>query len=262
MEFHPEVLPTAALAADAAARRFVLAAGGAIRARGEFVVVLSGGSTPRNMYTHLASATWASSLDWSRIQVLWGDERCVPPYHEASNYRMAREALLDHVPVSPANVHRIQGEDDPVRAAAAYERLLRDILRTPSGPPRDTPGTRIDLILLGLGEDGHTASLYPGSTTTNDDRRWVRAENLAGESMWRVTLTPVIINAAAEVAFLVVGAAKAAIVRDVLEGPRRPHPLPAQLIAPAAGKLRWFIDADAASGLTSWPRPPDSTSPT
>ena len=152
MEFHLEVLPTAALAADAAARRCVLLASDAITVRGEFVLVLSGGSTPRNMYMRLASAPWASSLDWSRIHVLWGDERCVhSPDHEASNYRMAREALLDHAPVPPANVHRIHGEDDPVEAAAVYEQLLRALLRTASGAPRDTPGTRIDLGSPGPG---------------------------------------------------------------------------------------------------------------
>ncbi len=249
LQFHLEVLPTAERAADAAARRFVLVADNAIRARGECVVALSGGSTPQGMYRKLAGESWASSLDWSRIQVLWGDERCVRPDHEASNYRMAREALLDHVPIPPVNVHRIHGEDDPAGAAAAYERVLRHMLRTPSGPPRATPGRRIDLVLLGLGEDGHTASIFPGSIAVHEDPRWVRPAEPAGASTQRVTLTPLLINAAAEVAFLVVGTAKAAIVRHVLEGPRRPNEWPAQLIAPVAGQLRWFIDSDAAARL-------------
>jgi 6-phosphogluconolactonase len=244
------VLSTAVLAAEAAARRFVAMASEAIRSRGEFVVVLAGGSTPRSMYARLAAPPHVSSVDWSRVQVLWGDERCVPPDHEASNYRMACEALLDHVPIPEASVHRIHGEDDPADAAAVYERVIRRVLRTPSGPP---PAARIDLVLLGVGEDGHTASLFPGHAAAHDNPAWVRAVYVpasAAVAAWRVTLTPVIINAAAEVAFLVSGAAKAPIVRQVLEGPRNgPLELPAQLIAPAAGRVRWFLDAAAAAGL-------------
>jgi 6-phosphogluconolactonase len=249
VEYHLEVLPTAALAAEAAGRRFVLAAGAAIPARGQFLVTLSGGSTPRSVYTLLARAPWAAELDWSRIRVLWGDERCVPPDHEESNYRMAREALLDHVPIPPANVHRIHGEEDPVQAAAAYERLLRALLGR-----GESPG--IDFAFLGLGEDGHTASLFPGSMAVRDDARWVRAQYVERVARWRVTLTPAALNAAAEVAFIALGRAKAAIVQQVLEGPRRPDQLPAQRIAPASGQLRWFLDADAAAGLRQRPSPP------
>jgi 6-phosphogluconolactonase len=249
MVFDLEVLPTAALVAEAAARRFVAAANDAIRARGEFVVALSGGSTPRSLYLRLAAESGGSNLDWSRIQVLWSDERCVPPDDAASNYRMARQTLLDHVPIPAANVHRIHGEDDPAAAAAAYERVLRSVLRRPTGPPCGTPATRIDLVLLGLGVDGHTASLFPGTAAVQDRRSWVRAEYVQAESAWRVTLTPVIINAAACVAFLVSGEAKADVVRKVLEGPRRPHELPAQRIAPADGRVVWFVDAPAAASL-------------
>jgi 6-phosphogluconolactonase len=130
-----------------------------------------------------------------------------------------------------------------------YERVIRDVLRTPIGPPGDAAGARIDLVLLGLGEDAHTASLFPGTAALHDTPCWVRAQHVHGLSMWRITLTPVIINAAAEVAFLVSGVAKAAILRQVLEGPRRPYQLPAQLIAPTAGRVRWFVDAPAAAAL-------------
>ena len=249
MGFELEVLPTASLVAEAAARRFVAIANHAMRSRGEFVVALSGGSTPRSLYERLAAEPGVSNVDWSRVQVLWGDERCVPPNHAASNYRMAREALLDHVPIQAANVHRIRGEDDPATAATAYERVIRRVLRTPMGPPRGPPAPRIDLVLLGLGLDGHTASLFPGAAAVHDSPSWVKAEHAQAVSAWRVTLTPVIINAAAVVAFVVTGGAKAAIVRDVLEGPRRPHELPAQLIAPTAGRVRWFVDASAAAAL-------------
>src|SRR5579859_5888133 len=147
-----EVLPTAALAAEAAARRFVLAAGEAIRSRGAFVVALSGGSTPRSMFARLAAEPSRSSVEWALVQILWGDERCVPPDDAASNYGMARETLLDQVRIPGANVHRIRGEDDPAAAAAAYERVIRGVLGTPAGPPRGISGARIDLVLLGLGD--------------------------------------------------------------------------------------------------------------
>lgn len=152
---------------------------------------------------------------------------------------MAREALLDHVPVRPEHIHRIRGEDSPSVAAEEYERTLRILLRTPA---------RIDLILLGLGDDGHTASLFPGAEVP-DGERWVVARLDAAGSLWRVTLTPVTINAAAEILFLVAGAGKAGIVRRVLEGPRQPHELPAQLIAPVDGRVVWLLDAAAASEL-------------
>lgn len=244
-----EVLPDAERLADAAARRFVLAANAAIQARGEFIVALSGGATPRSLYARLATEPFVSSLDWSRIHFLWGDERCVPPDHEAGNFRMARETLLDHVPVADANVHRIRGEDDPAKAAVTYEGVLRTVLRTPNGPPRHASGSRLDLVLLGLGADGHTASLFPGAASLRTSAQWVVATYDERASMWRITLTTIVINAAVEILFVVSGAAKAAIVQKVLEGPRRTPELPAQLIAPTAGRLVWLLDAPAAAEL-------------
>lgn len=245
------VLPTAAALTEDAAERFARAASDAVHSRGEFVVALSGGTTPRSLYARLATPPYASAVPWSEVAVLWGDERCVPPDEAASNYRMARETLLDHVPMPTAHVHRIRGEDDPVAAAGAYEQTLRRVLRTPRGPPREAPGARIDLVLLGLGEDGHTASLFPGAPppAVPDNERWVIAHRVPVEPPWRITLTPVILNAAAEVLFLVSGGAKAAIVHRVLEGPLRPHELPAQLIAPAGGRVLWLLDAAAARDL-------------
>src|SRR5438445_10474493 len=238
-----EVLPSAGVLADVAAGQFVAAAGDAIHARGAFVVALSGGSTPRRTYERLAMEPLGSRVMWSRVQVLWGDERCVPPDHMESNYRMARDTLLDRVPVPAANVHRIHGEDDPATAAGVYEATLRALLRTPAG-------ARIDLVLLGLGEDGHTASLFPGSAAAREQTRWVMAARAAAASMWRITLTPAAINAAAAAMFLVSGGAKAAILRRVLEGPRRPQELPAQAIATSNGRLSWCVDAAAAADLT------------
>jgi 6-phosphogluconolactonase len=249
MVFELEVLPDESLLVDAAAHRFVVVANTAIESRGKFIVALSGGSTPRRVYAQLAAEPCVSSLDWSRVHILWGDERCVPPDHESSNYRMARETLLDHVPVLETNVHRIKGEDDPAEAALAYERVLRAVLRTPIGPPRAAPGSRIDFVLLGLGNDGHTASLFPGKASLHAKARWVVADYIHAVPMWRVTLTASVMNAAAEVAFLVSGDAKAAIVREVLEGPKRPQELPAQLIAPTTGRMTWLLDAPAAAEL-------------
>jgi len=236
------VLPSAAALAEAAAGRFVAAAGDAIASRGQFIVALSGGSTPRDTYLWLATEALASSAMWSRVQVLWGDERCVPPHDVESNYRMARETLLGRVPVPAANVHRIHGEDDPATAAEVYEATMRALLRT--------PGARIDLVLLGLGDDGHTASLFPGSAAVHEQTSWVLAARAPAAPVWRITLTPAVINAAAEVLFLVSGGAKAGILRRVLEGPRRPQELPAQAIAPSNGRVRWCVDAAAAADLT------------
>ena len=231
------VLPGADALADAAARHFVAAAGEAISSHGQFIVALSGGSTPRGTYLRLGTEALVSKVMWSHVQVLWGDERCVPPLHVESNYRMARETLLDRVPLPAANVHRIHGEDDPATAAAAYEATLRAL-------------ARIDLVLLGLGEDGHTASLFPGGAAVHEQTRWVMAARASAGSVWRITLTPAVINAAAEVLFLVSGGAKAGILRRVIEGPRRPQELPAQAIAPSNGRVRWCVDAAAAADLT------------
>lgn len=204
-------------------------------------VVLSGGSTPKRLYQLLATDTFARRIDWQRLHVFWGDERCVPPDHADSNYRMARESLLDHVPIPDENVHRIAGELDPTQAAALYEQHLRAFF---SGQPR------FDLILLGLGNDGHTASLFPHTPALDERERWVVADYYAPvQPPWRVTLTPPAINAAARVVFLVSGEEKADMLRRVLEGEFKPHELPAQLIQPISGELTWLVDETAASRI-------------
>jgi 6-phosphogluconolactonase len=162
---------------------------------------------------------------------------------------MARETLLDHVPLRPANIHRIRGEDDPAAAAERYERELRAAFDTPTGPPRNAPGARFDLVLLGLGANGHTASLFPHLQAVRERTRWVMAENVPELQAWRITLTPELLNGAAEVLFLVAGGEKAAILRRVLYGAREPDDLPAQVISPADGRVRWLVDAAAAAEL-------------
>src|SRR5580765_3568353 len=156
-----EIRASPADVAHAAADRLVTAASRAIEASGRFTIALSGGSTPRALYTLLASPAYQDRIDWPRVHVAFGDERCVPPDDPASNYRMARQALLDDVPIPPAQVHRLRGEDPPEVAADAYEQELRALFATPEGPPRDATGARFDLVLLGMGDNGHTASLFP-----------------------------------------------------------------------------------------------------
>lgn len=233
----------------AVADRFVAAAASAIAANETFFVALSGGSTPRALFAALASPGYASRVQWSAVHVFWGDERCVGPADADSNYRMARETLLDHVPVRPANIHRIRGEIDPLAAAEQYERELRAAFDTPTGPPRSDSGARFDLVLLGLGANGHTASLFPHLQAVREKTRWVMAENIEVLQTWRITLTPELLNHAAEILFVVSGKEKAAILRRVLYGARDIDELPAQSIAPAAGRLRWMVDAAAAAEL-------------
>jgi 6-phosphogluconolactonase len=183
------------------------------------------------------------------VHVFWGDERCVPPHHVASNFRLAREALLDRVAIPSGNVHRINGEDEPDEAAARYESSLRDMFAAPTGEPPLVQGSRFDLVLLGLGADGHTASLFPRMRAVRERSRWVVAEYIDAVHMSRVTLTPAILNAAALVLFLVSGADKADILRRVLDGPRDPDALPAQAISLQRGRARWLVDTDAARDL-------------
>lgn len=228
----------------ATAEALVAAAAEAIAARGRFLLVLSGGSTPKALYQLLATPAFAGRIDWARTEVFWGDERCVPPDDPSSNYRMAREALLDWVPINPQAIHRLRGEDPPEQAAAAYEAELRRVFGAAATP-------RFDVVLLGMGDNGHTASLFPHLTAVREAKRWVVAEFVGEVSMWRLTLTPPALNAAARVLFVVVGADKADMLSRVLEGPRDVDALPAQVIAPADGALTWMVDVPAGSKLGS-----------
>jgi 6-phosphogluconolactonase len=239
-----EVFPTPDALADAVARHVVDCARAAISATGRFTVALSGGSTPKAAYSRLASADWGLANDqWRRVHVVWGDERCVPPDDPRSNYRMAKEALLDRVPIPPDQIHRIRGEDDPPQAAAEYERQLRLLLTC--HPERSA--RHLDLVLLGLGEDGHTASLFPGQPAVHETERWVLAVPAPTGHMWRVTLTPAILNSARNVTFIVAGAGKAARLQQVIERPFAADQLPAQAIRPIQGRLTWMVDQAAGS---------------
>lgn len=232
-----EIAPDAAGLAGRAATRIVATARHAIADRGRCVMFLSGGTTPRATYARLADPELAGHVDWSRVHLAFGDERCVPHSDPRNNFRMVREVLTSRIAIPDANVHPIPVDRPPEAAALAYERTLRSLLG------REQP----DLILLGLGEDGHTASLFPGHAAVRERVRWVVAADVPEQVMWRVTVTPPLINAAREVVFLVSGAAKAEVLRSVLAPPRDPDSLPAQAIHPISGRLDWLVD-EAASG--------------
>jgi 6-phosphogluconolactonase len=231
------VVPDADALASVAAQRFTALASSAIAERGRFIVALSGGSTPRPAYALLAQEPLVSRVDWARVHVFWGDERCVPPEHPDSNYRMASRALLDHVAIPPDSVHRIPGELPPEEAAAVYQAELERVLGA---------GGRFDLVLLGMGADGHTASLFPGTAAVEERGRAVVAVYVEKLTAWRVTLTLPVIQAARRVVFLVSGAGKAPVLARVHAG----EALPAGLVRPKDGQLIWLADRDAAADLS------------
>ena len=226
----------------AAAVRFVELAQSAIAARGRFSVALSGGSTPKKMYQLLASDEFKEQVDWAKVHVFFGDERCVPPDHADSNYRLADEALLSRVALPARNVHRIMGEGDAAANARLYENELQTYFA-------GMPWPRFDLVLLGMGDDGHTASLFPETTVLKEQRAWVAGVWVEKLNAYRITLTVPAINHAAHVIFLVTGAGKAERVAEVIHGESAPERLPSQLIRPASGTLRWFLDRAAAANL-------------
>ncbi len=239
------VLPDPAALADAAARHVVEQAQAAIDARGLFTVALSGGSTPRELHLRLSSPPLKDQVDWAHVHIFFGDERCVPPDDAQSNYRMADETLLSRVSIRPDHVHRMKGELPPEEAASQYEAELKAFFG--NDPPR------LDLILLGMGDNGHTASLFPGLRAVHEQQRWVVAEYVAEVSMWRISLTPVVLNLAREAMFLVAGGAKAGMLRQVLEGPFAPDERPAQIVRPTPGEVIWLVDAAAAQKLSPPP---------
>jgi len=239
--------------AIAAAEHVVHAAATAVFERGRFVIALSGGSTPKALFRLLAQPPLAARIAWEAVHVCWGDERCVAPDHADSNYHLAHEELLSRVPIPASNVHRMRGELEPAAAAIDYEARLRALLgEAPvarEGAPKLTAGHRFDLVLLGLGTDGHTASLFPGGQAVHERERWVVAEYVQKVQMWRLTITPPVINASAEALFLAAGTEKADVLRRLLNDAPDVSVLPAQVVAPTRGVVRWMVDADAASKL-------------
>jgi 6-phosphogluconolactonase len=240
------VLADAGAVSGAAADLFQRASRDAVAARGVFSVALAGGSTPRGLYSLLATdPSRRETIPWDRVEFFWGDERHVPPDHRVSNYRMAQEAMLSLVPVKAERVHRVQGEQpDAAVAASLYEAELRRTF----GAEREIP--RLDLVLLGLGPDGHTASLFPGTHALSDRRRLYAANRVDSLATDRITATFPLLNAARQVVFVVAGAEKAPAVRRILEPDADTPILPARLDRPERGTLHWLVDRAAAGRLT------------
>lgn len=227
--------------ADYAAGLFIEAAQTAINAHHRFSAALSGGSTPRQLYARLAQSDLVSRVNWDAVHLFWGDERCVPPDHPDSNYRMVRESL--RVPIPEENIHRIHGELASELAAEEYENKLRSFFT-------ETP--RFDLILLGMGEDGHTASLFADSPALKESARWAVAvahETPPPPLVPRVSLTLPVINNAQDIVFLVNGAGKASRLAEILNEPEKNNGLPAQAVRPNDGELHWLVDTTAAARL-------------
>ena len=229
-----KVLPTAAdLPLEAAERIVNAAAAKLLDGQGMFSLVLSGGSTPKALYQLLATDPYRTRLNWSHVEFYFGDERCVPPDHPDSNYRMAHESMLSKLPIPECNIHRMRGELPPEQAAIEYGRMLKGKFHD-GGP---------DMVLLGMGDDGHTASLFPGTAALAETHHRCVANHVEQMDAWRVTMTYPFLNRAAAVLILVEGEKKAGRLEQVLEGP--PGKFPIQGIRPA-GKLSWLIDVAAA----------------
>jgi 6-phosphogluconolactonase len=237
--------PNANALSNAGAKQFATLAESAIALRGVFNVALAGGSTPRQLYRRLVQPPYLDGLDWLNIHFFFGDERCVPPDHPDSNYGMASETLLAHIPLPETNIHRIPGELPPTQAAEAYAAELQ----TAFGGLLP----EFDLVLLGLGDDGHTASLFPGARALNETERWVTAVDHTTPPpplLPRITLTLPVLNAARSVLFLVSGAAKAQVLARVLEN-KPDDPLPARQVKPVNGSLLFLADEEAAQFVHS-----------
>jgi len=241
-----EILPDGEALALRAADVFAMTAQAAAAARGRFAVALSGGATPRALYRLLARQQFAQKVPWRRAHLYWGDERCVPPDDPASNYGLAHEVFIRHVPIAAENVHRMRGEDDPEAAALAYADELGALAKL-ERPASDVPV--FDLILLGLGRDGHTASLFPRGPALDEEERLCVATE-APDGSPRLTVTLPVLNSARRVVFLVSGPDKAGMVAEVLEGLRVPKAVPAQAVAPVRGQLLWLLDEAAAAELS------------
>ena len=242
------ILADAAAIAKRAAQEFVYGAAAAVKHKGSFAVALAGGSTPKTLYGMLVNdPALRAQVPWDKMQLFFGDERNVGPDHPDSNFRMATEAMISKAPLKPEQIHRIKGEDpNTERAALDYEQTLRSQFKL-SG----AQWPRFDLILLGMGNEGHTLSLFPGTKALHDNGRLVMRNWVGKLYTERVTITAPVANNAALAIFMVAGSDKALALKGVLEGPYEPEQLPAQMIQPQNGKLLWLVDTAAGSALST-----------
>ncbi len=248
MDREIRILADGAAIAKRAAQEFVQAAAAAIRVKSSFNVALAGGSTPRALYSLLVNdPTLRSQVPWDKIHLFFGDERHVAPDHPDSNFRMAMEAMISKSPLKPEQVTRIKGEyPDADQAALEYEKALREYFKL-----KDAEYPRFDLVLAGMGNEGHTLSLFPGTKALHADGRVVVRNWVGKLYAERITLTAPAASNAAQVIFMVTGADKAPALKAVLEGPFEPEQLPAQLLQPQNGKLLWLVDTAAGSMLSA-----------
>ena len=212
-----------------------------LKVRDRFTIALSGGSTPKLLHKILAAAPYKDQIDWSKLHIFWGDERAVPFEDERNNAKMAYDTLLNFVPVPPSQIHVMRTDIGPEESAIDYEKILHQYFDT-------TPNT-FDLVLLGMGDDGHTLSLFPGTAIVHEEKAWATAFFLKAQDMFRITLTKTIVNRAARIAFLTTGPKKTHALKEVLKGAYNPDLYPSQEIRPLNGELHWFVDEAAAAGL-------------
>jgi 6-phosphogluconolactonase len=243
-----QILPDGAAIASRAAEKIIQAASVAVKQRGAFTISLAGGSTPKALYGLLATdPVFNSQMPWDKTQFFFGDERHVPPDHSESNYRMANESMLSKVPLRPEQVHRVKGEvQDAEKAALEYEQTLRSHFKL---APGQLP--RFDVVLLGMGDEGHTLSLFPGTKALHDNGRLVMSNWIGKLYTERVTITAPVANNSGLAMFMVTKADKALALKGVLEGPYEPEQLPSQLIQPKNGELLWLVDTAAGSKLST-----------
>ena len=206
-----------------------------------FTLVLSGGGTPKLLFEKLASGEYKNKIDWKRVHIFWGDERAVPFDDDRNNAKMAYDILINHIDVPSGQVHIMRTDIEPKLAAEEYEKILHQYF--------DKTSNSFDLVLLGMGDDGHTLSLFPGSPIIEEHEHWVNSVYNEQQKMYRITLMPVIVNKASNIVFMVDGAKKANILQRVIEGPYIPLKLPAQIVKPSNGELSWFLDKAVAKEL-------------
>lgn len=233
--------PNAEELSAAAAELFAEKACQAVEKNGRCNVVLAGGETPRRTYELLAGEPYCHTIPWQNVHIYWSDERCVSSDNSLSNQLMARQSLLDHIPIPEDNIHPIVYEDSPCKAAKEYQEILQFTF--------GDKAPQFDFIFLGLGNDGHTASLFPATDALAIQGSWVSHVYVAEHNLYRVTLTAPVLNQAATIVFLVAGSTKAHVIKEVIEGPRDSTRLPAQLIEPVQGELYWLLDHEAAALL-------------